>query len=302
MGKVNVNFDGEKLLADVLRFFEFEGSKYAILGKNEVDESDYIKLYFTKYNENKLDKIEDEQEWAKLKGLIKEIVKEAKAGDVKVVLDLDETILDDVVVEGSKLFKLSSKIAELLSENKNVVEQEEEKQEGEMPSFELPNSDESEAMPSFELPKEEEQEEVPSFGLPKEEEQEEVPSFELPKEEEQEEVPSFEVPKEEEQEEAPSFELPKEEEQEEVPSTEPEKQEEGENLYVASINKKINTLEELLGKTEVNVEPEVEEKEESDEPVAQNVDESDKDKKIMELEEKIKQQEEIINQIKSLLN
>lgn len=122
MGKVKVLQNDAKIVIDVLRYFEYDGNKYVIFGNGEVDDSDYIKLHFSKLEKPGVaSKINDEAEWVKLKELIKIIVKETKTGEVTSIKDQDEVELVQLKIEGSKVFKLSSKIAEVLTTNKNYM-------------------------------------------------------------------------------------------------------------------------------------------------------------------------------------
>ena len=306
MGKASVILEEKESLVDVFRYFEYEGGKYVIFGEGHNGDDEYTTLHFSKINEEGVAvKIEDEEEWNKLKGMIKVIVKEAKAGEVTSISDKDELELKNVKVDGSKVFKLNSQVAYVLASNKNYTR---------FSDFEGEESDSEESENNEEVKQEETQEDVatdsnqdepksedadeamPSFGLPNDDESNAMPSFELPKDDNVEDeatdmTKEYEISNEKEQEgqeestdiekqELTSFELPEEEKnEEEVEEQQEESTEEEapveedsdeEDPYTQSINNKIHTLEELLGeqiveKKEEPVEEEIEEEKEENE-------------------------------------
>ena len=358
MGKASVILEEKESLVDVFRYFEYEGGKYVIFGEGHNGDDEYTTLHFSKLNDEGVAvKIEDEEEWNKLKGMIKVIVKEAKAGEVTSIADLDELELKNAKVEGSKVFKLNAQVAYVLASNKNYTrfsdfegeeapqeevendeevkqeeavedtqedqleeapkpeqeESEEENTEDSMPSFELPNNDESDAMPSFELPKEDEDDDTTDMTKEYEINNEEENNDEESSDIEQKELTSFELPEEEKEEEPQEEEAPAEEQ--EQPE---EEQSDEEDPYTQSINSKIHTLEELLGEQiverkeepveeaaeEQEEQPEEEtpepEQEEKEEVVEKPVDD-EKDKIIEELKAKVEEHEMIINKLREVL-
>ena len=208
----------------------------------------------------------------------------------------------------------------------------EEKQD--MPSFELPKEETGEEAKEetseFKLPEEEKPEEAPKNLEPEIElPNEEIPSFGAQEEESKEEKPekeelkSFELPEEEVEEKSVEEDKENELPEEEVPSFDSgDSNEENKNdvidqqddPYTKSINEKLHTLEELLGEVRQEAEESVEQPiEQSEEPVEQSVENNDEDQvkaevqddrdaTIEDLKRQLEQKDEIINQIKGLLN
>lgn len=109
----------------VVRFFKANNANYLMYTLSEKDEAGYIKLYASKMlDAATFSKIEDEEEWSLVKELIKVIVKEAKENNLVSVEDLDFTKLNGIKVLGTRVFKLTEQVAEMLGGNKKsfVVE------------------------------------------------------------------------------------------------------------------------------------------------------------------------------------
>jgi len=72
--------NGETVTADILTFFSITetGNKYAIYTFNEVDSNGLIKLHVSKVvaenGQNVLKKIEDDNEWSKVKEIMKDMI------------------------------------------------------------------------------------------------------------------------------------------------------------------------------------------------------------------------------------
>lgn len=109
----------------VVRFFKANNANYLMYTLNEKDEAGYIKLFAAKMlDAATFSKIEDEEEWASLKELIKLIVKEAKENALVSAEDLDFVKLNGIKVLGTRVFKLTEQVTEVLGSNKKkfVVE------------------------------------------------------------------------------------------------------------------------------------------------------------------------------------
>lgn len=122
MNKKNmVSITGNNFDCEIIRYFEAENNQYLLYSLNEIDEVGYVKLYASKILENSAISIEDEQEWSFVKEVIKEIVRNNRDGVDPEINDLDESNLDNVLVEDSRVFKLQGNLVNLLMENKKVV-------------------------------------------------------------------------------------------------------------------------------------------------------------------------------------
>lgn len=122
MNKKNmVSITGNNFDCEIIRYFEAENNQYLLYSLNEIDEVGYVKLYASKILENSAISIEDEQEWSFVKEVIKEIVRNNRDGVDPEINDLDESNLDNVLVEDSRVFKLQGNLVNLLMENKKVA-------------------------------------------------------------------------------------------------------------------------------------------------------------------------------------
>lgn len=150
--------DSNKMNVDVVRYFQAGGHKYLIYTLNERDESDYVKLYAVKINDDfSAEKIEDEEDWNSFKELIKKIVRENKDGALLSAEDLNIVELPNIKVGSYRLFKLAQPIVELLGSNKKVFPAVEEYKPtsfaelmGETPSMEMPQEESFEEQNSME--------------------------------------------------------------------------------------------------------------------------------------------------------
>jgi hypothetical protein len=125
MFSVNVlNELNENMKIEVIRYFRALNNQYLIYSLNEKDEAGYVKLYAAKMGVNTFVKIEEEAEWTQIKELIKVIVKEAKENALVSVEDLDYTKIKNVMIESSRVFKLTDAVTEMLGLNKKEFKEE----------------------------------------------------------------------------------------------------------------------------------------------------------------------------------
>lgn len=117
------NVNGENVEIEVIRYFINNDVEYLIYSLNEIDNAGYTKLYASKIIGNNASIISDEEEWALVKEIIKQVVKNNRDGSSLDVIDLNEDNLKDVTLVDTRVFKLQGNLVNLLSENKNVKEE-----------------------------------------------------------------------------------------------------------------------------------------------------------------------------------
>lgn len=115
------NINDEFIDAEIIRYFNSEGTEYLIYSLGETDESGYIKLYASKIISDQACIITDNDEWDLIKQLIKEIVRNNRDGNELNIVDLDEEKLFDIELKDTRVFKLQGNLVTLLSENKKVL-------------------------------------------------------------------------------------------------------------------------------------------------------------------------------------
>ena len=120
MAKKVKNIDDEYVDLEVIRYFMNNDVEYLIYSLNEIDESGYTKLYASKIIGSKACIITENDEWNLIKEIIKEIVRCNRDGSELNVIDLDESNLDDIILQDTRVFKLQGNLVNLLSENKKV--------------------------------------------------------------------------------------------------------------------------------------------------------------------------------------
>ena len=125
------NINDEFIDIEVIRYFRDNENDYLIYSVNETDESGYIKLYASKIIDSKACIIVDNDEWDFVKQVIKEIVRNNRDGNELNISDLDEKKLEDIVLQDTRIFKLQGNLVTLLSENKNIISEEEIEEEQE---------------------------------------------------------------------------------------------------------------------------------------------------------------------------
>lgn len=128
MEKVNLlNVNNEVMVVNVIRYFLMDNNNYLIYSLDEVDEQGYVKLYAAKIEGKDASfvgiNIDDEGAWNSVKELIKVIVKANQTG-VAEVDDLNYKELENAQLVGSRVFKLSNQLVELLGANKKEIREE----------------------------------------------------------------------------------------------------------------------------------------------------------------------------------
>jgi len=109
---------------NVIRYFFNNDNIYLIFTLNEV-EDDHVKLYVCKmqYNDTtKATTISDEDEWNRIKELIRRIIAENKMGNPLSIIDLNYSDIKGVEVEDYRWFSTTSSLVEVLGDNKRIFE------------------------------------------------------------------------------------------------------------------------------------------------------------------------------------
>ncbi len=120
MSRTIKNVNKDDISIEVIRYFVNNDIEYLIYSLNETDSSGYTKLYASKIIGNKACIITDEEEWNIIKKIIKEIIKNNRDGESLSVIDLNESNLDDIYLQDTRVFKLQGNLVNLLSDNKKI--------------------------------------------------------------------------------------------------------------------------------------------------------------------------------------
>ena len=120
MSRTIKNVNKDDISIEVIRYFVNNDIEYLIYSLNETDSSGYTKLYASKIIGNKACIITDEEEWNIIKKKIKEIIKNNRDGESLSVIDLNESNLDDIYLQDTRVFKLQGNLVNLLSDNKKI--------------------------------------------------------------------------------------------------------------------------------------------------------------------------------------
>lgn len=120
MSRTIKNVNKDDISIEVIRYFINNDIEYLIYSLNETDSSGYTKLYASKIIGNKACIITDEEEWNIIKKIIKEIIKNNRDGESLSVIDLNESNLDDIYLQDTRVFKLQGNLVNLLSDNKKI--------------------------------------------------------------------------------------------------------------------------------------------------------------------------------------
>lgn len=118
MDRIVIDFNDEELEVEVIRYFEKNNGKYLIYSLNEIDNEGYVKLYCTKVYNHSAVNVTSDEEWIMIKEMIKEIVKDNRDGSNLNVEDLNYNEINNISVEGNRVFKLQGNLVNLLSANK----------------------------------------------------------------------------------------------------------------------------------------------------------------------------------------
>lgn len=109
---------------NVVRYFFNNDNRYLIFTLNEV-EDDHVKLYVCKMQYNDITKattISDEDEWNRIKELIRRIIAENKMGNPLSIIDLNYSDIKGIEVEDYRWFSTTSSLVEVLGDNKRIFE------------------------------------------------------------------------------------------------------------------------------------------------------------------------------------
>ena len=120
MSRTIKHVNTDDLSIEAIRYFVNNDIEYLIYSLNETDSSGYTKLYASKIIGNKACIITDEEEWNIIKKIIKEIIKNNRDGESLSVIDLNESNLDDIYLQDTRVFKLQGNLVNLLSDNKKI--------------------------------------------------------------------------------------------------------------------------------------------------------------------------------------
>ena len=116
-----LTISGGELICKIVRFFKKNEITYLIYSCNEEDDAGYVKLYASKILDNRAKLVDDDEEWLGVKEIIKEVVRNNRDGLSSDIIDLDESMLDNIVLEDNRIFKLQNTLVNLFSENKKVT-------------------------------------------------------------------------------------------------------------------------------------------------------------------------------------
>ena len=121
---INLKINGQETKVSIVRYFLNAEQRYLIYTLGEIDEAGYVKLYVSKmeYNPLRAVSISDEDEWNRIKDLIKITIKENKQNASLSIIDLNYADIENVEVVDSKIFKLLNSMVEILASNKTLFE------------------------------------------------------------------------------------------------------------------------------------------------------------------------------------
>lgn len=104
---------------DLVRYFDYDGETFLIYTLNETDEKGYLKLYLVEILEELGEPvgytIHDEVDWNEMQEIIKQVIKEIKSGNRKLLVDKDPQEIDKIKIVDPRYFKLDKKLADILS-------------------------------------------------------------------------------------------------------------------------------------------------------------------------------------------
>ena len=121
---INLKINGQETKVSIVRYFLSSEQRYLIYTLGEQDEAGYVKLYVSKmeYNPLRAVSITDDEEWSRIKDLIKITIKENKQKSSLSIIDLNYADIENIEVIDSKIFKLLDSMVEILSSNKTLFE------------------------------------------------------------------------------------------------------------------------------------------------------------------------------------
>lgn len=119
---------GESVTAKVLKLFKYNDEIYMLYTLNEIDPSNYIKLYGVKLTMNpSTNQISasmiDDSVWESIVSLIKEMVKPVQERTNNNFIDLDSRNLTSVDLISKRIFKINKDMADLIVKNSTLQQQ-----------------------------------------------------------------------------------------------------------------------------------------------------------------------------------
>ena len=119
---------GESVTAKVLKLFKYNDEIYMLYTLNEIDPSNYIKLYGVKLTMNpSTNQISasmiDDSVWGSIVSLIKEVVKPVQERINNNFIDLDSRNLTSVDLISKRIFKINKDMADLIVKNSTLQQQ-----------------------------------------------------------------------------------------------------------------------------------------------------------------------------------
>lgn len=116
---------GESVTAKVLKIFKYNDEIYMLYTLNEIDPSNYIKLYGVKLTMNpSTNQISasmiDNSVWGSIVSLIKEMVKPVQERTNNNFIDLDSRNLTSVDLISKRIFKINKDMADLIVKNSTL--------------------------------------------------------------------------------------------------------------------------------------------------------------------------------------
>lgn len=116
---------GESVTAKVLKIFKYNDEIYMLYTLNEIDPSNYIKLYGVKLTMNpSTNQISasmiDDSVWGSIVSLIKEMVKPVQERTNNNFIDLDLRNLTSVDLISKRIFKINKDMADLIVKNSTL--------------------------------------------------------------------------------------------------------------------------------------------------------------------------------------
>lgn len=119
---------GESATAKVLKLFKYNDEIYMLYTLNEIDPSNYIKLYGVKLTMNpSTNQISasmiDDSVWGSIVSLIKEMVKPVQERTNNNFIDLDSRNLTSVDLISKRIFKINKDMADLIVKNLTLQQQ-----------------------------------------------------------------------------------------------------------------------------------------------------------------------------------
>ena len=116
---------GESVTAKVFKIFKYNDEIYMLYTLNEIDPSNYIKLYGVKLTMNpSTNQISasmiDDSVWGSIVSLIKEMVKPVQERTNNNFIDLDSRNLTSVDLISKRIFKINKDMADLIVKNSTL--------------------------------------------------------------------------------------------------------------------------------------------------------------------------------------